>query len=107
MLASPAASVITCPRSTGPACSVKRIGGADVLEEEQPPARDQDPRDLRCQDGIVAAVSAWSLVHGLSALWISGRLSERIAEQDPHRLAAAVSDLFVEAVLPPPEGSDA
>jgi len=49
----------------------------------------------------VVAVSAWSLVHGLSALWISGRLSERIAEQDPQRLAAAVSDLFVEAVLPP------
>ncbi len=47
----------------------------------------------------VVAVSAWSLVHGLSALWISGRLSERIAEQDPQRLAAAVSDLFVEAVL--------
>jgi AcrR family transcriptional regulator len=50
----------------------------------------------------VVAVSAWSLVHGLSALWISGRLSERIAEQDPQRLAAAVSDLFAEAVLPPP-----
>jgi hypothetical protein len=47
------------------------------------------------------AVSAWSLVHGLSALWISGRLPERIAEQDPQRLAAAVSDLFVQAVLPP------
>ena len=30
----------------------------------------------------VVAVSAWSLVHGLSALWISGRLSERITEQD-------------------------
>jgi hypothetical protein len=33
----------------------------------------------------------------------SGRLAERIAEQDPERLAAAVSDLFVDAVLPPPE----
>jgi hypothetical protein len=47
------------------------------------------------------AVSAWSLVHGLSALWISGRLADRITEQDPQRLAAAVSDLFVQAVLPP------
>jgi len=46
------------------------------------------------------AVSAWSLVHGMSALWISGRLSERVTEQDPQRLAAAISDLFVEAVLP-------
>jgi AcrR family transcriptional regulator len=51
----------------------------------------------------VVAVSAWSMVHGLSALWISGRLAERITEQDPERLAAAVSDLFVDAVLPPPE----
>jgi len=50
----------------------------------------------------VVAVSAWSLVHGLSALWISGGLSERITEQDPQRLAAAVSDLFAETVLPPP-----
>lgn len=51
----------------------------------------------------VVAVSAWSMVHGLSALWLSGRLAERITEQDPQRLAAAVSDLFVDAVLPPPE----
>jgi hypothetical protein len=43
------------------------------------------------------------LVHGLSALWISGRLAERITEQDPQRLAASVSDLFVDAVLPLPE----
>ena len=50
----------------------------------------------------VVAVSAWSLVHGLSALWISGRLSERITEQDPQRLAAAVSDLFAETALSPP-----
>jgi AcrR family transcriptional regulator len=49
----------------------------------------------------LVVVSAWSLVHGLSALWISGRLSERVVEQDPRRMAAAVSDLFVAAVLPP------
>jgi hypothetical protein len=51
----------------------------------------------------VVAVSAWSMVHGLSALWLSGRLAERITEQDPQRLAGAVSDLFVDAVLPPAE----
>lgn len=50
----------------------------------------------------VVAVSAWSIVHGLAALWISGRLSERIAEQDPGRLAAEVTGLFAGAVLPPP-----
>jgi len=47
----------------------------------------------------LVAVSAWSLVHGLSALWLSGRLSERIAEPDVERLARQVSELFVESVL--------
>jgi AcrR family transcriptional regulator len=56
---------------------------------------------LHGRSAEVVAVSAWSLVHGLAALWLSGRLSERIIEQDPHRMAAAVSELFVEAVLPP------
>jgi hypothetical protein len=58
---------------------------------------------LHGRSAEVVAVSAWSVVHGLSALWLSGRLAERITEQDPQRLAAAVSDLFVDAVLPPPE----
>jgi AcrR family transcriptional regulator len=49
----------------------------------------------------LVAVSAWSLVHGLSALWLSGRLSERIHESDVERLAARVSHLFVETVLTP------
>jgi AcrR family transcriptional regulator len=58
---------------------------------------------LHGRSSEVVAVSAWSIVHGLSALWLSGRLAERITEQDPERLAAAVSDLFVDAVLPPPQ----
>lgn len=49
----------------------------------------------------LVAVSAWSLVHGLSALWLSGRLSERIDESDVERLAARVSHLFIETVLTP------
>jgi len=48
----------------------------------------------------VVAVAAWSLVHGLATLWLSGRLTERILETDPHRMAAKVSRLFVDAVLP-------
>lgn len=47
----------------------------------------------------VVAVSAWSMVHGLAALWISGRLGERIHESDPRRLAEKVSRLFVDAVM--------
>lgn len=51
------------------------------------------------KDPEVVSVAAWSIVHGLAALWISGRLSERIEETDPQRLAARVSRLFVDAVL--------
>ena len=60
---------------------------------------------LHGRSAEVVAVSAWSLVHGLSALWISGRLAGRVAERDPQRLATAVSDLFVQAVLPPVPGA--
>jgi hypothetical protein len=65
-------------------------------------ARCETEGRLHGRAAAVVAVSAWSLVHGLAALWISGRLGERISEQDPARLAAAVSALFVETVLPPP-----
>lgn len=54
---------------------------------------------LRGRDPEVVAVAAWSMVHGLAALWISGRLGERINERDPHRLADRVSQLYVDAVL--------
>jgi len=50
----------------------------------------------------VVVAGAWSLVHGLAALWISGRLAERTGEDDPQRVASAVTELFVQAVLPPP-----
>ncbi len=33
---------------------------------------------LHGRSAEVVAVSAWSMVHGLAALWLSGRLSERI-----------------------------
>jgi AcrR family transcriptional regulator len=57
------------------------------------------------RDPEIVAVAAWSLVHGLAALLISGRLSDRVREQDPNRLAAAVSQLFVDSVLGRPEPS--
>lgn len=47
----------------------------------------------------LVASSAWALVHGLSALWLSGRLAQRTVETDIDRLAAAVTQLFVESVL--------
>ncbi|MGH7762533.1 MAG: TetR/AcrR family transcriptional regulator [Candidatus Dormibacteraceae bacterium] len=62
-------------------------------------ARCQAEGFLGTNDPEVVAVSAWSTVHGLAALWISGRLSERIREKDPNRLADRVSRLYVDSVL--------
>jgi len=50
-------------------------------------------------DHVVAAASAWSLVHGLAALWISGRMQERTRASDPNALAEAVTSLFVSSVM--------
>jgi len=49
----------------------------------------------------LVTATAWSLAHGLSALWISGHLSQRTGEKDPQRMAQAALDMFVEAILPP------
>ncbi|HZS38391.1 MAG TPA: TetR/AcrR family transcriptional regulator [Polyangia bacterium] len=47
----------------------------------------------------LATISAWSIVHGLAALWLSGRLADRLRERQPDRVAHSVSRLFVDAVL--------
>src|ERR1700704_2070380 len=62
-------------------------------------ARCQSEGFLGTNDPEGVAVSAWSMVHGLAALWISGRLNERIREKDPNRLAERVSRLYVDSVL--------
>ncbi len=62
-------------------------------------ARCQSEGFLGRKDPEIVAVSAWSMVHGLAALWISGRLGERIGEKDPNRLADRVSRLYVDSVL--------
>jgi AcrR family transcriptional regulator len=50
-------------------------------------------------DPVVAAAAAWSLVHGLATLWLSGRLQARTGASDPNLLADAVTQLFVTAVM--------
>jgi AcrR family transcriptional regulator len=50
-------------------------------------------------DPIVTAGSAWSLVHGLAALWLSGRMQERTGASDADAFAAAVTTLFVDKVM--------
>lgn len=53
------------------------------------------------RDPAEVAVAAWSMVHGFASLWIDGRLADRVAERDPGKLAAAISRLFVDAVMRP------
>ncbi|HEV2360475.1 MAG TPA: TetR/AcrR family transcriptional regulator [Acidimicrobiales bacterium] len=62
-------------------------------------ARCDSEGSLAGRDPIVVGVAAWSLVHGLASLLLSGRLAERIPATDPTELAAAVSALFVSSVL--------
>ena len=52
-------------------------------------------------DPVVAAAAAWSLVHGLSTLWLSGRLQLRTGVTDPHQLADSVTQLFVTTLMGP------
>jgi AcrR family transcriptional regulator len=53
-------------------------------------------------DAQLVSLAAWSLVHGLATLLISGRIADRIDEKDPYQLAVQVSQLFVERVLTRP-----
>ncbi|MGB9112677.1 MAG: TetR/AcrR family transcriptional regulator [Acidimicrobiales bacterium] len=50
-------------------------------------------------DPMLVGVSAWSIVHGLASLWISGWLAGRVDSTNIDQLAADVSDLFVDSVL--------
>ena len=89
---SPSSAVVTLSR-TG------RCARRNCCISERGAARCQSEGFLGRNDPEVVAVSAWSMVHGLAALWISGRLGERIREKDPNRLADRVSRLYVDSVL--------
>jgi AcrR family transcriptional regulator len=54
---------------------------------------------LEGMDAQLTAIAAWSIVHGLAALWLSGRLRERIQETDPEKIGKRVAKLFVDSVL--------
>jgi AcrR family transcriptional regulator len=54
---------------------------------------------LAGRDPDLVAVSAWSIVHGLASLLISGWLLGRAPTTDPEALGQAVAALFVDAVL--------
>jgi AcrR family transcriptional regulator len=50
-------------------------------------------------DPLLVAAAAWSLVHGLAALWLSGRLRVRFGAGRADALAAATTRLFVDSVM--------
>ena len=50
-------------------------------------------------DPMQVAASAWSLVHGLASLWLSGRIQARTGVADADTIAADVTRLFVARVM--------
>ena len=50
-------------------------------------------------DPMLVAASAWSIVHGLASLWLSGRVQARTGVADADAIADAVTRLFVARVM--------
>jgi hypothetical protein len=50
-------------------------------------------------DPMLVAASAWSLVHGVAALWLSGRLQARTGVSDATALADHVTRFFVDRIF--------
>ncbi len=50
-------------------------------------------------DPMLVSTAAWSLVHGLAALWLSGRLRRRAGAADPGALIDGVTRLFASSVI--------
>ena len=50
-------------------------------------------------DPLVVGAAAWSLVHGLASLWMSGRLQERTGAFDADAMSAGVTRLFVDSIV--------
>jgi len=56
---------------------------------------------LPAEEVPVTAIAAWSLTHGLAALWSAGRLGGSWAQTDAARLAREITELFVGGVMRP------
>jgi AcrR family transcriptional regulator len=53
-------------------------------------------------DRDTVAAAAWSLVHGLASLWLSGRIQARTGARDAATLARTTTRLFVDSIMTPP-----
>jgi AcrR family transcriptional regulator len=51
------------------------------------------------EEPMLVAASAWSIVHGLAALWLSGRIQARTGVADSDAIAEDVTRLFVASVM--------
>ena len=74
---------------------MRRVVLVQAIEECQVAGRVRggDPREL--------AVAAWSIVHGLAALLVDGKLKDHAATTpDAERLAHTITDLFMMGLTP-------
>ena len=46
-------------------------------------------------DPLIAALTAWSLVHGFASLWVSDTLTDRLAGADPEQLTEALAKVLL------------
>ena len=51
------------------------------------------------EEPIIVVAAAWSLVHGFSSLWLSGRLQDRAGMSDAGEMAARIARLFVSSTM--------
>jgi AcrR family transcriptional regulator len=63
--------------------------------------RRADREGYLSDDPMLVAASAWSIVHGLASLWLSGRVQARTGVADAEAIANAVTHLFVSRVMKP------
>jgi AcrR family transcriptional regulator len=81
--------------------SLKEAGDRTFELLVQAIAECQTAGQVRPGDPVELAVAAWSIVHGLAALLVDGRLKEHVhSAKEAERLAQRVTDLFMLGLAP-------
>lgn len=88
-------------RADDPALLAARDAAHGVLSEVI--ARAVAAGDLAADRAPIVSLGAWSIAHGYAALALSGVLPRRVGTETAEALARAVTALFVDATLTPPD----